>query len=275
MFFFPTTGLHFSSKSKWQHTDRKSCHVFQEICFLWAAEGNERNTSLSLLLLILLHCCLGHSHHSFPVFPPPYPLLSQFTLFPLWEVLNWYSLSPLTPPLSLPLFSSGVLSQFTLILWGTGPSIVNPSSPDFPRPSNNSCKTFDAQQICIGEIDRPFTVTHEPLRLNRFICIGAGIQSLLPNRLWVRLCWAFQFVKSECCEYKLAIYKPLAHLFMCAQWIRTLPYVISKSGTYCEQQGRFKLRQCLRCMLSARMTSSVKSRRSQKLFYVSSQALSS
>uniref|UniRef100_A0A669EWF6 Furin (paired basic amino acid cleaving enzyme) b n=1 Tax=Oreochromis niloticus TaxID=8128 RepID=A0A669EWF6_ORENI len=77
----------------------------------------------------------------------------------------------------------GVLSQFTLILWGTGPSIVNPSSPDFPRPSNNSCKTFDAQQICIGEIDRPSAVTHEPLRLNRFICIGAGIQSLLPNRL--------------------------------------------------------------------------------------------
>ncbi|XP_034032723.1 furin (paired basic amino acid cleaving enzyme) b [Thalassophryne amazonica] len=43
----------------------------------------------------------------------------------------------------------GVLSQFTLILWGTGPSAVNPSSSDFPRPSNNSCKTFDAQQICI------------------------------------------------------------------------------------------------------------------------------
>ncbi|XP_014883947.1 furin (paired basic amino acid cleaving enzyme) b [Poecilia latipinna] len=43
----------------------------------------------------------------------------------------------------------GVLSQFTLTLWGTGPSVVNPSSPDFPRPSNNSCKTFDAQQICI------------------------------------------------------------------------------------------------------------------------------
>uniref|UniRef100_A0A8C6MHF3 Furin (paired basic amino acid cleaving enzyme) b n=1 Tax=Nothobranchius furzeri TaxID=105023 RepID=A0A8C6MHF3_NOTFU len=43
----------------------------------------------------------------------------------------------------------GVLSQFTLILWGTGPNVVNPSSPDFPRPSNNSCKTFDAQQICI------------------------------------------------------------------------------------------------------------------------------
>lgn len=160
---------------------------------------------------LFLCCCWSSSTvvwathiNSFPVFPPPYPLLSQFTLFPLWVVLNWYSLSPLTPPLSLPLFSSGVLSQFTLILWGTGPSIVNPSSPDFPRPSNNSCKTFDAQQICIGEIDRPSAVTHEPLRLNRFICIGAGVQSLLPNRLWVRLCWAFQFVKSEC-EYKLAI----------------------------------------------------------------------
>ncbi|CAB1322955.1 unnamed protein product, partial [Coregonus sp. 'balchen'] len=40
-------------------------------------------------------------------------------------------------------------SQFTLILYGTGSSSINPSSPDFPRPSNNSCKTFDAQQICI------------------------------------------------------------------------------------------------------------------------------
>ncbi|KAL0968419.1 hypothetical protein UPYG_G00266630 [Umbra pygmaea] len=43
----------------------------------------------------------------------------------------------------------GVLSQFTLILYGTGSSSFNPASPDFPRPSNNSCKTFDAQQICI------------------------------------------------------------------------------------------------------------------------------
>uniref|UniRef100_A0A8C3B202 Furin (paired basic amino acid cleaving enzyme) b n=1 Tax=Cyclopterus lumpus TaxID=8103 RepID=A0A8C3B202_CYCLU len=45
--------------------------------------------------------------------------------------------------------NSIVLSQFTLTLWGTGSSVVNPSSSDFPRPSNNSCKTFDAQQICI------------------------------------------------------------------------------------------------------------------------------
>ncbi|KAG7257736.1 hypothetical protein CRUP_038303 [Coryphaenoides rupestris] len=43
----------------------------------------------------------------------------------------------------------GVLSEFSLVLWGTGPGAVNPSAPDFPRPSNNSCKTFDAQQICI------------------------------------------------------------------------------------------------------------------------------
>ncbi|XP_061678705.1 furin (paired basic amino acid cleaving enzyme) b [Syngnathoides biaculeatus] len=43
----------------------------------------------------------------------------------------------------------GVLSQFKLTLWGTGSSVVSPLSSDFPRPSNNSCKTFDAQQICI------------------------------------------------------------------------------------------------------------------------------
>ncbi|XP_076847862.1 furin (paired basic amino acid cleaving enzyme) b isoform X2 [Brachyhypopomus gauderio] len=41
----------------------------------------------------------------------------------------------------------GVLSKFTLILYGTGSSVLDPS--DFSRPSNNSCKTFDAQQICI------------------------------------------------------------------------------------------------------------------------------
>uniref|UniRef100_A0AAY5ED52 P/Homo B domain-containing protein n=1 Tax=Electrophorus electricus TaxID=8005 RepID=A0AAY5ED52_ELEEL len=43
----------------------------------------------------------------------------------------------------------GVLSQFTLILYGTGSSALDPSASDFSRPSNNSCKTFDAQQICI------------------------------------------------------------------------------------------------------------------------------
>ncbi|KAM9497151.1 furin (paired basic amino acid cleaving enzyme) b isoform 1-T1 [Clarias gariepinus] len=43
----------------------------------------------------------------------------------------------------------GVLSQFTLILYGTGSSTVDLSASDFSRPSNNSCKTFDAQQICI------------------------------------------------------------------------------------------------------------------------------
>ncbi|XP_046890418.1 furin (paired basic amino acid cleaving enzyme) b isoform X2 [Hypomesus transpacificus] len=43
----------------------------------------------------------------------------------------------------------GMLTQFSLILYGTGSSAISPSSPDFPRPSNNSCKTFDAQQICI------------------------------------------------------------------------------------------------------------------------------
>uniref|UniRef100_A0A8C2A4B4 Furin (paired basic amino acid cleaving enzyme) b n=1 Tax=Cyprinus carpio TaxID=7962 RepID=A0A8C2A4B4_CYPCA len=43
----------------------------------------------------------------------------------------------------------GVLSQFTLILYGTGSSATDPSISDYTRPSNNSCKTFDTQQICI------------------------------------------------------------------------------------------------------------------------------
>lgn len=107
--------------------------------------------------------CLDHSDHLFPFLPPAYPLLSQFTLFLLPEVLNHHSLPNLNTPHLLPLsFSpslSGVLSQFTLILWGTGPSVINPSSSDFPRPSNNSCKTFDAQQICIGEIIQASTQT--------------------------------------------------------------------------------------------------------------------
>uniref|UniRef100_A0AAY4BDU7 P/Homo B domain-containing protein n=1 Tax=Denticeps clupeoides TaxID=299321 RepID=A0AAY4BDU7_9TELE len=38
----------------------------------------------------------------------------------------------------------GVLSQFTLVLYGTGSCAV-----DLSLPSNNSCKTFDPQQICI------------------------------------------------------------------------------------------------------------------------------
>uniref|UniRef100_A0A672PKV5 Furin-1-like n=1 Tax=Sinocyclocheilus grahami TaxID=75366 RepID=A0A672PKV5_SINGR len=43
----------------------------------------------------------------------------------------------------------GILSQFTLILYGTGSSATDPSISDYTRPSNNSCKTFDTQQICI------------------------------------------------------------------------------------------------------------------------------
>uniref|UniRef100_A0A8C2A618 Furin (paired basic amino acid cleaving enzyme) b n=1 Tax=Cyprinus carpio TaxID=7962 RepID=A0A8C2A618_CYPCA len=53
----------------------------------------------------------------------------------------------------------GVLSQFTLILYGTGSSATDPSISDYTRPSNNSCKTFDTQQICIG---KTHTHTHNP-----------------------------------------------------------------------------------------------------------------
>ncbi|KAG1933926.1 furin isoform 1 preproprotein [Pimephales promelas] len=42
-----------------------------------------------------------------------------------------------------------LMTMFTLILYGTGSSASDPSISDYTRPSNNSCKTFDTQQICI------------------------------------------------------------------------------------------------------------------------------
>ncbi|KAG5849099.1 hypothetical protein ANANG_G00106430 [Anguilla anguilla] len=49
----------------------------------------------------------------------------------------------------------GTLTQFTLVLYGTGSTSINPSGSDFSQPSNNSCKTFDDKQICI-ECSRGF-----------------------------------------------------------------------------------------------------------------------
>ncbi|KAI1889765.1 hypothetical protein AGOR_G00166300 [Albula goreensis] len=43
----------------------------------------------------------------------------------------------------------GTLTQFTLVLYGTGSSSINLSGSDFSQPSNNSCKTFDDKQVCI------------------------------------------------------------------------------------------------------------------------------
>lgn len=92
-----------------------------------------------------------------------------------------------------------MLSQFTLILWGTGPSVLNPSSSDFPRPSNNSCKTFDAQQICIGEKHRSHLggTGSFVFALAYSHCYKTGSLSALLG---------FQpEQKCECCEYTLLI----------------------------------------------------------------------
>ncbi|XP_076126661.1 furin (paired basic amino acid cleaving enzyme) b [Alosa pseudoharengus] len=43
----------------------------------------------------------------------------------------------------------GMLSQVTLVLYGTGSSAADPAVSELSRPTNNSCKTFDLQQICI------------------------------------------------------------------------------------------------------------------------------
>lgn len=105
-----------------------------------------------------------------------YPLRCSFPPPPRGFSLTVPHLSSvdILPPLFVRPSISGVLSQFTLILMGTGPSAANPSSFDFPRPSNNSCKTFDAQQICIGETWKLRAL----LQLNG-LSRPAGSQSLL------------------------------------------------------------------------------------------------
>ncbi|XP_064836085.1 furin-1-like [Oncorhynchus masou masou] len=43
----------------------------------------------------------------------------------------------------------GTLTQFTLVLYGTGSDSPSSTAKDLSQPSNGSCKTFDLQQICI------------------------------------------------------------------------------------------------------------------------------
>uniref|UniRef100_A0A8C5EFB8 P/Homo B domain-containing protein n=1 Tax=Gouania willdenowi TaxID=441366 RepID=A0A8C5EFB8_GOUWI len=82
----------------------------------------------------------------------------------------------------------GVLNEFTLILWGTGPSVVNPSSPNFPRPSNNSCKTFDCSpgfslflQGCVRLCPPGFTSGPQLLNLSLENWVDlSSVQACLP-----------------------------------------------------------------------------------------------
>lgn len=55
---------------------------------------------------------------------------------------------------------SGTLTQFILVLYGTG--TPSSSSSDEPQPGNDSCKTLDLRQICIGKsgFSRPQFVPH-------------------------------------------------------------------------------------------------------------------
>uniref|UniRef100_A0AAY5L3I0 P/Homo B domain-containing protein n=1 Tax=Esox lucius TaxID=8010 RepID=A0AAY5L3I0_ESOLU len=43
----------------------------------------------------------------------------------------------------------GTLTQFTLVLYGTGSDSSSPTAKDASQASNSRCKTFDLQQICI------------------------------------------------------------------------------------------------------------------------------
>ncbi|KAM6961384.1 LOW QUALITY PROTEIN: furin (paired basic amino acid cleaving enzyme) b [Aplochiton taeniatus] len=82
----------------------------------------------------------------------------------------------------------GVLSQFTLILYGTGSSAVNPSSPRLPAArSNNSCKTFDAQQICIVHSTGFSLFLQGCVKLCPPGFIGPQLLNLVPDENWVDL----------------------------------------------------------------------------------------
>lgn len=161
-FFLSTIELHFQTAA---HRPEEVTHqdLVLSSGFVYSGQPEKwrkRPYLYPLLVFILLRCCFCMVSSLVPF--PSTPISSSQpvpTVPSLKKVLYWYSPphpNTLHPPFSVsPSSLSGVLSQFNLILWGIGPSVVNPSSSDFPRPSNNSCKTFDAQQICIGELIPP------------------------------------------------------------------------------------------------------------------------
>lgn len=73
--------------------------------------------------------------------PEPYCFWQAYFVSQLISVI----LSPLSP-------RSGTLTQFILVLYGTGS--VSPSSSDKAQPANDNCKTLDLRQICIGKTGR-------------------------------------------------------------------------------------------------------------------------
>uniref|UniRef100_A0AAY4CEV3 P/Homo B domain-containing protein n=1 Tax=Denticeps clupeoides TaxID=299321 RepID=A0AAY4CEV3_9TELE len=68
-----------------------------------------------------------------------------------------------------------LLLQFTLVLYGTGPEVLNTSSSELSQPSNSSCKTFDLNQNCIGECatEVPLSKAPSPHTAPRAPCHGA------------------------------------------------------------------------------------------------------
>uniref|UniRef100_A0A6Q2XJB0 P/Homo B domain-containing protein n=1 Tax=Esox lucius TaxID=8010 RepID=A0A6Q2XJB0_ESOLU len=77
----------------------------------------------------------------------------------------------------------GVLSQFTLILYGTGSSSINPSSPDFPRPSNNKCSPGFSLflQGCVKLCPPGFTSGQQLLNLSLENWVDlSSVQACLP-----------------------------------------------------------------------------------------------
>ncbi len=101
-------------------------------------------------------------------------LIKKIIFYAVW--MPFWFLLMIKASLKFSIISTGVLSQFTLILYGTGSSATDPSISDYTRPSNNSCKTFDTQQICIGKTHHgPKGIKKTHTTLNRQAFIGGDI----------------------------------------------------------------------------------------------------
>src|SRR4029434_2906089 len=60
---------------------------------------------------------------------------------------------------------SGTLTQFMLVLYGSGTDTVDTSSPDLSQANNGSCKTFDLNQNCIGK------AVSLSLSVHQYVCV--------------------------------------------------------------------------------------------------------
>lgn len=174
-------GLIFFEAERWQ----EKVKLFSYRAILWRSlvrpAGEIRGISSSGGVDPLPVACLVQANHLLPFLPPAYPLLSQFTLFPLWEVLNWCSLAHpnsahLTPLSFLPLVQ---------VCWASSPSYSGAPDPvsstphrptSLARPTTAARPSMPSRSALVRSFGLLLTrrLHQEPLKLNGLICIDAG-----------------------------------------------------------------------------------------------------